>query len=220
LVSAAVVATVPARSQAPEAGTVTGHVKLTTRVRSARLPSSAYPTRGIPRHDPPPLPEIRNVVVYVKDAVFHGSLPVSSADVRQENETFVPHVVAVARGSSVNFPNVDPIFHNVFSLSRGATFDLGRYPRGQTRSEKFTKPGLVKVYCRIHSQMSATILVLDHPFFQTPGDDGIFSIAGVPVGSYTLVGWHERIGERTASIRVEAGKATTVELTLPVEDPR
>lgn len=139
---------------------------------------------------------------------------------RQENETFVPHVVAITRGSTVTFPNADPIFHNVFSLSRGATFDLGRYPRGQTRSEKFAKPGLVKVYCRIHSQMSATILVLDHPFFDVPNDDGSFSLANVPVGQYTLVGWHERIGERTASIRVEAGKTTNVELTLPVEDSK
>jgi plastocyanin len=220
LVSGALVAAAPGGEQARDTGTIGGHVKLTTRVRSARLPSSAYPTRGVPRHDPPPQPEIRNVVVYLKDVAFRGALPVTTVDVRQENETFVPHVVAIARGSMVSFPNVDPIFHNVFSLSRGATFDLGRYPKGQNRSQKFTKPGLIKVYCRIHSQMSATILVLDHPFFEVPSDDGNFSLANVPVGQYTLVGWHERIGERTVSLRVEPGKTVNVELTLPVEDPK
>jgi plastocyanin len=206
--------------EAQEPGVIGGHVKLTSRVRGARQASAVYPSRGIPRHDPPPVPEIRNVVVYLKDVAFRGALPVSTSDMRQEHETFVPHVLAITRGSTVAFPNADPIFHNVFSLSRVASFDLGRYPQGQARSRTFQTAGLVKLYCRIHSQMSAAILVLDHPYFATPADDGTFRLPEVPPGAYTIVGWHERVGERAVAIRVEPGRQTDVELTLPVEDPQ
>jgi plastocyanin len=206
--------------QAQEPGAVGGHVKLISHVPGARQASAIYSPRGVPRHDPPPLPEIRNVVVYLKDAAFRGALPLTTSEMRQEHETFVPHVLAITRGSTVTFPNADPIFHNVFSLSRIATFDLGRYPEGHSRAETFSQAGLVKLYCRIHSQMSATILVLDHPYFATPNDDGTFRLPNVPPGQYTVVGWHERVGERTASIRVEAGKTAEIDLTLPVEDPR
>ena len=80
----------------------------------------------------------------------------------------MPRVAAVTVGSTVEFPNLDSYFHNVFSLSRGASFDLGRYPKGESRSRRFTRPGLVKVYCHFHSDMSATIVVFDHPFYTAP----------------------------------------------------
>ena len=207
-----------AAAQTPDTGTIAGSVTLTTRVRSGRLPAAVYPSRTVPRHDPPRLSELRNVVVYLEDAAFSGALPITSTEMRQDNETFIPHILPITRGSTVDFSNDDPFFHNVFSLSRAATFDLGRYPKDRTRSATFTRPGLVKVYCRIHSQMSATIVVLDHPFFAVPGDDGRFALRNVPPGQYTLVGWHERVGERTLTVRVEAGATTDVELTLPVED--
>jgi hypothetical protein len=142
------------------------------------------------------------------------------AQIRQENESFSPRVVAITRGSTIDFPNVDPYFHNVFSLSGAGTFDLGRYPDGQSRARQFTKAGLVKVYCHIHSQMSATILVLDHPWFTTAGQDGRFTIPNVPPGDYTLVGWHERVGEQTTRITVSAGQTTTTEVSLPLGDAR
>ena len=205
------------RAQAPESGTITGHIKLTTRVR-APLPASAYPSRSIGKHEAPPIPEIKNVVVYLKDAVFRGALPVSQVELRQQNEAFAPHVLAVTRGSTVNFSNADPFFHNVFSLSSAATFNLGRYPRGQGRPATFAKAGLVKVFCDIHSHMNASILVLDHPYFAIPGVEGDYQIQNVPAGQYTIIGWHERVGERTAAVRVEAGRATMVDLTVPVED--
>jgi len=207
------------RAQAPSdaVGTITGHIKLTTRVR-APLPSNAYPSRSIGKHEAPALPEIRNVVVYLKDPPYRGALPTSRVELHQENETFVPHVLAITKGSTVDFPNDDPFFHNVFSLSSAAAFNLGRYPRGQSRPARFTKAGLVKVFCDIHSHMSASILVLDHPYFTTPGLDGNYEIRNVAAGQYTIVGWHERVGERSASVRVEAGRAVTVDLTVPVED--
>jgi plastocyanin len=204
-------------AQTAETGAIAGHVKLTARVR-APLPSNVYPARAIGKHNAPSIPEIRNVVVYLKDAAFRGTLRTTKSELRQENETFVPHVLAITRGSTVEFPNADPFFHNVFSLSSTATFNLGRYPRGQTRVQAFTKPGLVKVFCDIHSHMSASILVLDHPYFTIPGTDGNYEIKNVPAGQYTITGWHERVGERSAAVRVEAGRPVTVDLTVPVED--
>lgn len=205
-------------AQAPDRGAIRGRVTLTKRVRGTALPSTAYPTRAIGRHDAPPIPEISNVVVYVRDPGFRGPLAVRRAELRQENETFVPRTLAVTKGSTVDFPNNDPFFHNVFSLSGAANFNLGRYPRGETRSQTFSKTGIVKVYCQIHSHMSATILVLDHPYFTVPATDGNYELSNLPPGEYTVVGWHERVGERAARVRVQAGQTTSVDLSLPVGD--
>jgi plastocyanin len=206
--------------QPPETGSIVGHVTLTTRVRGAALPSTAYPGRSVGTHELPATPEIRNVVVYLKSVASGAPPPVKKAELRQEHETFIPHVLAITRGSTVDFPNDDPIFHNVFSLSGAASFNLGRYPRGQSKSWKFTKAGIVKVFCDIHSHMSATILVLDHPYFTVPELDGSFELTSIPIGQYTIVGWHERVGERSATVRVERSRPATVNLSLPVEDPR
>ena len=124
----------------------------------------------------------------------------------------------MTRGSTVDFPNADPYFHNVFSLSSAAEFNLGRYPQGKSKSRTFTRAGLVKVYCQIHSHMSATIMVLDHPYFTTPALDGSFTLPQVPEGRYTIVGWHERVGEQTSTIQIEAGRTASVELSLPLND--
>jgi hypothetical protein len=207
-----------AGGQSPGAGSITGHVRLTPKIKGRALPSTAYPTRAVGTHDPTATPEIKNVVVYLKDAAFRGPLPLTRGELRQEHETFVPHVLVVTRGSTVDFPNDDPIFHNVFSLSSAATFDLRRYPRGESRSRTFPTAGIVKVYCNIHSHMSATILVMDHPYFAIPNADGSFELSNVPVGEYTVVGWHERVGERRAAVRVERGRTATIDLALPVEE--
>ena len=209
------------RGQVPDSGgAITGHVKLTSRIKGRALPSTAYPTRAVGAHDPTSVPEIRNVVVYIKDAAFRGPLPVIHAELRQEHETFLPHVLPITRGSTVDFPNDDPIFHNVFSLSSAATFDLRRYPLGQSRSQSFPKTGIVKVYCNIHSHMSATILVMDNPYFTIPALDGTFELPNLPPGEYTLIGWHERVGERRSAVVVVPGKKTTIDISLPVEDPQ
>ena len=206
--------------QSTDTGTIVGRVTLTTKMRGQAMPSTAYPGRTVGLHEPPTIPEIKNVVVYLKDVVYRGTLPLKKAELRQAHETFIPHVVAITRGSTVDFPNDDPIFHNVFSLSGAGTFNLGRYPKGQSRPWKFTKAGIVKVFCDIHSHMSATIVVLDNPYFTLPELDGTFELPNVPPGQYTIVGWHERVGERTATVTVERGKAATVDLSLPVEDRR
>lgn len=199
-------------------GTITGRVTLTRRMRGIPIPTNAYASRSVARQTPPPSPEMRSVVLYLRDVTYSEPLPAMRAAIRQENETFFPRVVAVTRGSTIDFPNFDPFFHNVFSLSNAGTFDLGRFQTGQSKSRQFTKSGVVKVYCHLHSQMSATIVVLDHPFFATPDIDGQFTIDGVPPGQYTLVGWHERVGEQKARILIAAGQTTTADVSLPVED--
>jgi plastocyanin len=220
LVMLALMAAAP-RGQTPDTGSITGRVRLTTRLKGAALPSTAYPSRAVGTHDPQTAPDqIKNVVVYLKDAIYRGALAPMRAELRQEHETFVPHVLAITRGSTVEFPNEDPIFHNVFSLSSAATFDLRRYPQGQTRSQQFSKAGIVKVYCHIHSHMSATIVVLPHPYFTIPQSNGSYELANVPAGDYTVVGWHERVGERVAAVHVERGKVASIDLSLPVEDPQ
>ena len=207
-------------AQAPGGGSVSGRVALAGRIRGVPLPANAYQPRSVNRRGGEPRPEIRNVVVYLKNAAFSGALPAMRAQIRQINEAFAPGVLAITRGSTVDFPNSDPIFHNVFSRSAAATFDLGRFPRGKSRSRVFDKPGLVKVYCHLHSHMSATILVLDHPYFTVPEADGAFTLAGVPAGRYTLVAWHERVGERALPLEVEDGRTTSMTLSLPVEATR
>jgi hypothetical protein len=139
--------------------------------------------------------------------------------ISQRNEQFVPQVTAVTAGSIVDFPNDDPFFHNVFSLSKAATFDLGRYPSGSSRARTFAKTGIVKVFCDIHSHMTALIMVLDHPWFTIPADDGSFTLPSVPAGDLTVVAWHERIGERRERLRVTAGQTANVSFTLPVLEP-
>jgi plastocyanin len=207
--------------QSPDLGAITGRIQLTAHVRGTPLPSNVYQPRAVQKHARGSIPEIKNVVVYLKGVAFRGVLPTTRAAIHQEHEEFVPRVAAITSGSTVVFPNSDPFFHNVFSLSSAAEFNLGRYPQGKApRPVTITKPGLVKVYCDIHSHMSASILVLDHPYFVIPEMDGTFSLPNIPPGRHTVVGWHERVGERAVSIDVEAGKPASVELSLPVGDAR
>lgn len=124
----------------------------------------------------------------------------------QRDKAFVPGVVAVTRGSTVDFPNEDKFFHNVFSLSEGNAFDLQLYRAGESKSVTFEKTGVVDVYCNIHPNMWGQILVLDNPFFTTTGKDGSFEIAKLPPGNYTVVAWISGGDAVRQQVKVEAGK--------------
>jgi plastocyanin len=200
-------------AQAPVA--VRGRVEIGIPV-AARRPTSAYP-RGVSTARLAPESERKNVVVYLRNAQKQPVMPMKVA-IHQRNEMFTPRVVAVTVGSEVEFPNDDPIYHNVFSLSRARTFNLGRYPRGSTRSVRFDRTGVVKVFCEIHSHMSATVMVFDHPWFTTPGDDGRFELRPLPPGDHELTAWHERLGDTTARVRVELGRPATADFVLPVPE--
>ena len=109
----------------------------------------------------------------------------------QRNETFVPHVLAIVAGTTVDFPNSDQTYHNVFSLSKTKSFDLGRYAVGRSKSVRFDRPGIVRVFCDIHSHMSAFILVFSHRYFSVVDDEGRYRLENVPPGTYTVVAWNE-----------------------------
>jgi plastocyanin len=110
----------------------------------------------------------------------------------QRGKRFIPHVVAVQRGSEVDFPNSDPFFHNVFSLYNGKRFDLGLYASGESRPVLFNRPGVSHIFCNIHPQMSAVVVALDTPYFGVSDRAGNVAVADVPEGRYTLRVWHER----------------------------
>ena len=195
-------------------GTIRGSVTL-TEMRGAPLATSAYGRRDIAPKASSRGPEIRNVVVFLSGTEAASVAPMR-ARIEQRHEQFDPQVTVITTGSTVEFPNSDPYFHSVFSLSRAGTFNLGRYRSGESRSRQFTETGIVKLFCEIHAQMSASIIVLDHPWFATPETDGTFSIPNVPAGERTVVAWHERIGEKRERVRVTPGGVTRVTFTLPV----
>jgi plastocyanin len=133
----------------------------------------------------------------------------------QRRETFVPYVLAIEVGTTVEFQNNDSTYHNVFSFSKPKRFDLGRYARGESKSVRFDRPGVVRVFCDIHSHMSAFILVFAHRFFAVTDSDGRFRIDAVPPGEYTLVAWSDGQARDTRAIRVP-GDGTGVEADFVV----
>ena len=140
-----------------------------------------------------PAPEGRRAVVYLETAPIGAFEEDQHPRMRmdQRNETFVPHLLAVAAGTVVDFPNNDSTYHNVFSLSKARRFDLGRYARGKSKAVQFNTPGIVRVFCDIHSHMSAFVLVFGHPYFATTDADGRYRIDDVPPGTYNVVAWYE-----------------------------
>ena len=134
--------------------------------------------------------------------------PVASAPVKatavmdQAHKAFVPHVLVVQTGTSVDFPNNDRTYHNVFSLSKTKPFDLGRYGRGMSEPVVFDRPGIVRVFCDIHSHMSAFVLVFNHPFHDTTDADGRYRIDNIPPGTYTVTAWHEGASRDSRSVTI------------------
>jgi plastocyanin len=139
--------------------------------------------------------ERRGSVVYLETAprAAFESDDERRATLNQRDERFVPHVLAIVAGTWVDFPNNDRTYHNVFSLSKGNEFNLGRYASGRSRAFRFERPGVVRVFCEIHSHMSAFILVFAHRFFAVTDDDGRYRIDGIPPGTYTLAVWNETV---------------------------
>jgi plastocyanin len=157
--------------------------------------------------------DVESAVVWLERTGPGTTRPTKIGIVTQEKE-FTPRVVAVPIGSTVEFPNHDPFSHNVFSVSEEAKFDLGLYDRGEVRTARFDRPGIVRVYCNIHAKMAAYVIVRDNPWFAQPANDGSFSIADVPPGKYTLRAWHERGGESSTPLEVTGAAPPPVALRL------
>jgi plastocyanin len=132
----------------------------------------------------------------------------------QRNETFVPHLLAITTGTTVDFPNSDRIYHNVFSLSKTKTFDLGRYAAGRSQSVRFDRPGIVRVFCDIHSHMNAFILVFNHRFFDVTDADGRYRIDNIPPGTYNVVAWNEGLASEPRVASVPDGGTTELDFQL------
>ena len=183
-------------------------------------PASAY-ERGVavdlasgPVLDPLSFERSR-VVVYL-DGQF-PSIP-TTAVLEQKNRQFVTDTLVVPAGSTVSFPNRDPIFHNVFSLSKPKTFDLGNYPKDHTRTVDFDKPGIVFVNCHLHPNMSAAIVVSPNQWATKADGAGHFTLLDVPPGSYTIVAWHRTAGFFRHTVKVGKDHAGAVEFIIPLDE--
>ena len=151
-----------------------------------------------------PATDLSDVVVYVEGARPRPRAATANPQVVMKGKAFAPRVAVVPVGGTVDFPNEDPIFHNVFSVSGENRFDLQLYKRPKSGSQTFQHPGVVRVYCNIHPQMSAVLLVRDNPYFAKAASDGTFTIEGVPAGRYKLTAWHDKGGETSQDVVVTA----------------
>lgn len=143
--------------------------------------------------------------------------PSSQASMRQTNRRFDPDIVVIPVGGSVTFPNMDPIFHNVFSLSKPKSFDLGNYPKGDTRTVTFPKPGIVFVNCRLHPNMAGVVVVTPNRWYAKATRDGRFSLKDLPPGTYSVVAWHKSTGLTRKEVHVVEGHDTVVDFLVPID---
>ena len=202
-----------AAPRSARAGSVAGHVLMSPfSGQGSEAASNPYPGMlGSMPHDGPvhDLNDPRDVVIWLDDARADASPEVAKArpQLNQVGQEFVPRVIGITVGTTVDFYNFDPVFHNVFSYSKAKRFDLGRYGKGKARSVTFDKAGLVKVFCDIHSNMAAFIYVVDSPMVVQPDEHGNFLLRHVPPGTYALRVWHPERGEKTVQLRVDDGTA-------------
>ena len=199
---------------AARVGTIRGRVEL----RRVAAPSERRPNvadLGTPS-------ALRDLSDRLRSVVYLDSAPRRAFDevepghavLDQRDERFVPHVLAITTGTIVDFPNSDRIYHNVFSLSKARSFDLGRYAAGHSKPIKFDRPGVVRVFCDIHSHMNAFILVFSHPFFSLTDTDGRYRIDNVPPGTYNLIAWNEGVSSEPKPVTVPDGGEAELDFML------
>jgi plastocyanin len=152
-----------------------------------------------------------DAIVYVDDIVVPTR---GTATMKQENKTFTPAVLVVQKGTTVQFPNLDAFFHNVFSVTPDNSFDLGSYRQGETKGVTMSKPGVVSVYCNMHPQMVGHILVVPNGNYVRAGKDGFFRISNVPAGHHRIVAWAPDTRPAAAETDVSDTEAATVEIEL------
>jgi len=204
------------------AGNVEGTILIQHKLTKRKVtPSASLYERGMhvdlgsDQTQDPLLFERSHVVVYLE-----GDSPFSevTAELDQQSRRFSPDLVVIPAGSSVSFPNLDPIFHNVFSLSKAKSFDLGNYPKDHTRTVTFTKAGIVFVNCHLHPNMSAVIVVTPNRWSTKADESGHFVLPNVPAGTYSIVAWHKSAGFFKKTVRVSDTASVSVEFAIPLDE--
>jgi len=161
--------------------------------------------------------QLQDFIVYIDqtmDVVRPPAKPVQI--VIQKNGTFTPHVLPVLVGTTVEWPNKDEIYHNVFSMSEAKSFDLGLYKSDQTKRVTFDKAGRVDVFCSIHTKMNCIILVLNNHYFAVPDKKRFYRISNVPAGTYTLKAWHERLPAQSKQVTVPETGEVQIDFVLSI----
>jgi len=205
------------------AGDITGEVIITKHLGRKTVLPGVYNLRGTA----PPVAEVEKDAVneFERTVVLleggkADSAPPQTVQIEQHNSRFEPDLVVIPVGSTVQFPNGDAIFHNVFSLSGAQPFDLGYYPKSQSRTVKFNHSGIVQVYCHIHANMYAAIVVTSSPWYGRPAGDGTFSWTNVPAGHYRLVAWHKIAGLYSSEVDIPENGTSHVRIRVPVDVER
>ena len=163
--------------------------------------------------------ERSRVVIYLEGPVppVQNPDPPATQQIKQLDRRFVPDMVVVPVGSTVSFPNMDPIFHNIYSLSKPKSFDLGSYDKGETRKVAFPKPGIIEIYCHLHPNMAATVFVVPNRWYARPDSNGQYRISDVPPGQYTVVAWHRSAGFFRKTVFIEDGHDVAADFFIPLD---
>jgi plastocyanin len=206
------------------AGTITGIVRAQGKEGTDReAPGGKYDSRKFKFVERINYAELRDFVVYIDERSTNTISPpskpvqvVTTKRVTQRGALFTPHVLPIMVGTTVEWPNNDEIFHNVFSMSEAKEFDLGLYEGGKSKSVLFDKPGRVDVFCSIHTAMNCIVLVLETPHFAATDDKGRYTISQVPAGTYKLKAWHERLPSQTKEITVSDDGLVKIDFTLGI----
>ncbi len=182
-------------------------VAITYDLRGAAVPDASSDKQGS---------SFEGLAVWLDSDTAAPAAPIT-ATMQQRNRQLEPGLLVLSVGSTVNFPNMDPIFHNIFSLSKAQTFDLGYYPKGNTRSVTFRHSGIIQVYCHVHPNMYGAIVVTSSRWFGKPAADGSFSWADVPPGRYRLMVWQKFAGLFPRDIVVPEAGNVNVRIAIPEE---
>jgi plastocyanin len=205
------------------AGSITGIVRAQGKHGAEQEASSGkYDSRKFKFVDRVNYAEMRDFVVFIEDIPTEKAKPPSepvkvvTKKVTQKGAMFTPHVLPVLVGTTVEWPNHDEIFHNVFSISETKQFDLGLYKHPEVKRITFEKPGRVDVFCSIHTAMNCIVLVLETPHFSTTDEKGHYEIVNVPAGTYKLKAWHERLPSQVKEVTVPPDGDAKIDFTLGI----
>lgn len=160
---------------------------------------------------------LADAVVMIDAPAGEAHPPAAHVVVEQRDDAFVPHVVGVAVGTSVDFPNRDPRLHNVFSASPARKFDLGMYGEGETKSVAFDAPGVVRIGCNVHPKMEAFVVVHASPWVAVTDARGTYTIAGVPAGSHGVRVWHDGLPTAETTVNVTEGGVQALDVGVGAE---